>query len=108
MKDEGRQAEGRKMERERRPPTLLEEHKETDEEIHQADEVDIDDSGRPFMNCAEMIEVGPVSPHSRRIGRALHQVMKLASNLCLIEIDLHVSRSGDLFRPALTIEADAD
>jgi hypothetical protein len=59
------------------------------------------------MNRAEVIEIGPVSTGSG-IRRAHHQVMQLASDAGLFEINLHVSRGGNLLRPCIWIETDAD
>ncbi len=89
----------------RRTSALLEEYKETDEQIDQADSIDIEISRLPLVQRPEMIKIGPVCPAAVR--RALHQIVKLASNVGLVEINLHVARISDFFSP-FAIEAYSD
>ena len=60
------------------------------------------------MKCAKMIEVGPVRAELWRVSRARHEVVQLASDAGLLEINLHVVRGGDLLGPGVRIECDTD
>src|SRR5687767_999540 len=108
VKNKSGQTERRKVESIRRASTLFEKHKETDQQIHNADQVDVQDAWRPLMNSADVVEVSPVGSDFRRVGRPFNQVMQLAVLSDLFEIDLHVPRTRYLIGLAYAIEADTD
>jgi hypothetical protein len=55
MKNKGRQAKRCKMKSKRRPATLLEEHKETDEEIDEPNQVDVKIAGGPLVRRIQIV-----------------------------------------------------
>ena len=81
-----------RSEEQRRASALFEEHKETDKQINQANEIDVEDPRRPLVNCIEIVEVSPVEAPTSGIRRAFDQVVDLAADAGLIEINLHVAR----------------
>ena len=105
MEHKRRETQCGEVEHKRRAPALFEENEETDKQVNQADDVDVEISRLPLVKRSEMIEVGPVG--ASVVRRPLHQVVKLASDASLIEIDLNVARESDFFGP-LTVEADSD
>src|SRR5687767_9246491 len=90
VENKSRQADRREVECVWRPSALLEKYKEADEQINDADQVDVQDARRPLMNPADAVEVGPIFLRFRSVRRPLHQVMQLAVDPCLLEINLHV------------------
>src|SRR6185369_2405936 len=107
-KHEGSKTERREVKNKRRASSLFEEDKKADQQENYTYQVDVDNSRRPFMKRAEMIQVGPVSTRIGSVRRPLHQVMDLAVETCLIEVNLHVASGGDLFGPGVVVESDAD
>ena len=93
MKDKRGQTEGREVQHKRRASSLFEQHEETDKQVDQTNQIDVDNSRRPLMNRAEVIEVGPVGATLGRVRRPLHQVVDLSTDARLFEIDLHVARA---------------
>ena len=105
MENERGETQRGEVQHKRRASALLEEHEETDKQINQADGIDIEISRLPLVKRPEMVEVGPVG--SSAVRRALHHIVKLASNASLVEIDLHVARKSDFLGP-FAVEADSN
>src|SRR5690242_21829338 len=87
VKDESRQTQRREMQDKRRAATLLEQDEETDQQIRETDQVDVDDAWRPAVNRAQVVEVGPVVLCLGRIGRTLHSIVQLTAYARLVQID---------------------
>jgi len=86
---------------------LFEKYKEADEEINDADQVDVQNTWRPLVDPGNAVEVGPVFPGFGRIRRPLYQVVQLAGDARLLEIHVDVSSSSEFVRLASAVEADA-
>src|ERR1043165_1758561 len=92
----------------RRTATLLEQDEEADQEVGQANEIDVNDAWGPLVNGPKIVKVGPVVLCFGRIGRPLHPVVQLSPDVRCIEKHLHVARAHDFVGLAVRIESDAD
>src|SRR2546421_643675 len=97
--DKRRQTEAGKVHHEGCAAALLEDDEQTDEEIDDPDQIDVEIARGPTANRAEIVQVGVVVTSFGRIRRPLNQVVNLMSNACLIQVDLNLLRSGNLFAP---------
>ena len=104
MKDESREAQRGEMEHKRRASALFEKNKETNDQINDADQIDVEISRLPLVKISEVIEVGPVGA-GFVVRRSFHEVVQLAVDTSLIEIDLNVAGKPDFLGPA-AVEAD--
>ena len=100
MKNKSRQTERGKVECEWCSSALFEENKEPDKQINQPDEIDVEISRRPLVNCVEMIEIGVIVATLFGIRGPLDQVVDVAADSRLVQIDLNVFRMRQLLRSA--------
>ena len=98
VKDESGKTQCREVQYIWRAAALLKQNEEADEEIHDADQIDVDSARIPFVNRFEPVEICVVKAGFRRVRRALHQIMNLAADLNPFKIYLYVSRSDDGFK----------
>src|ERR1041385_64565 len=77
--DKRRQTEARKVHHERCAAALLEDDEQTDEEINDSDQIDVEIARSPTANRAEIVEVGVVVTSFGRIRRPLNQVVNLVA-----------------------------
>src|SRR6266571_8897759 len=103
MKDKCSQAQPGEVRHERRAPALLENYEQADEEIDDADQVDVKIARRQIVNRAQVVEVGVIVTSLRRIRRPFDQVMNLATDTRLIEIQLNFFSAGNLIAPGSSI-----
>src|SRR6266567_4224262 len=106
MKDKCSQAQPGEVRHERRAPALLENYEQADEEIDDADQVEVKIARRQIVNRAQVVEVGVIVTSLRRIRRPFDQVMNLTDwssgthqQTGLIQIQLNFFRAGNFFAP---------
>ena len=97
MEEKSRQTKGREVQHEWRSPALLENHKQTDEQIDQTNQVDVKIAGCPIRDCSQVIQICVIGSRLDRIRRTLDQVMNLAAHVSLVQIDLNVPGINYLF-----------
>src|SRR5436305_14811952 len=105
MEDEGDEAERREVQRERRAPALLEEDEEADEQIDDADQVDVDVVSRQRRRRSQVVEIDVVEARLRRVRWSLNFVADMAPDTGLFQEDLNVVGRDDLLI-YLLVEAD--
>ena len=87
---------GREVKSKWRAATLFEKNEETDEQIDQANQVDVEIAGRPLVNRIQIVRGRRSKTTLGWIRRPLDQVVKVAADARLIEIYLNVSGVIDL------------
>jgi hypothetical protein len=106
VEDEGDEAERREVEREGRAPALLEEDEEPDEQVDDADEVEVEVARGERPLRRQIFEVDPVEARIRRVRRALDEIPDAAADARHLQVVLNVVSGGDLV--ALLAVADDD
>ncbi len=96
MEDEGDEAERREVHHEGRAPALFEEDVEADEQVDDADQVDVDVARGPAALGHDVFEVGVVEARLFGMRRALDEVAYVPGGLRVFEEDLHVGGALDL------------
>src|SRR6185436_4909693 len=95
VKDESGKTQRREVQYIGRASALLKQNKETDKQIDDADEMDVDGAWIPFVNSFEPVEICVVKAGFRRVRGALHQIVDLAADLDPLKVYLYVSRAND-------------
>src|SRR2546430_1860763 len=97
MKYKRREAQPGKVQHERRATALLENYEQSDEEINDADQVDVEIECGQIVNRTEVVEVGVIVTSLCRIRRPFNQVVNFAAAARLIQIQLNLFSAGDFF-----------
>src|SRR3977135_2110979 len=74
------QTQRSKVQHERFSSSLLEDHKEADEQIDQTDQINVEITPGPIWNGSQMIEISIIDSRFNGIRREFYQIVKLRVN----------------------------